>query len=211
MSNYSVKNREIQKANSRQKQNESHTKAKSLHLKYINLQIHYKSCIKKKHTSATMFHIFTSADSVQWKNVVVPRVTKDDFLSHILIVFHTSPSDPDTGSTLGVRILFEPGNTDSWSQASDTVQLSILALLLEDKSCINECDKLCAALLMCLRLYTPLILSRRANSGDECQYLFCLLANSHETFILFKSTQCDILRYMKKFNKLLQYNVWDSV
>lgn len=71
------------------------------------------------------------------------RVTKEDFSSHILCVFHTSPSDPDTSLTLGVRSLFKPGNIDSWSQPSDRVQLSILALRLEDESRVNENDKVC--------------------------------------------------------------------
>lgn len=89
------------------------------------------------------FAFYTSANSELWKDGVVFRVTKDDFSSHILSVFHTSPSDPDTSLTLGVRSLFEPGNTDSWSQPSDRVQLSILALLLEDESWLNEYDKIC--------------------------------------------------------------------
>lgn len=98
-----------------------------------------------KNTLATVSHVLCISKFSAVEGGVVFRVTKDDFSSHILSVFHTSPSDPHTSIILGVRILFEQGNTDSRSQKSDRVQLSILAPLLEDESWVNEYDKLCGA------------------------------------------------------------------
>lgn len=51
-------------------------------------------------------------------------VTKEGPSSHNLHVFHTSPSYLDTSLTPGMRILFDPGNTVSWSQLSDREELS---------------------------------------------------------------------------------------
>lgn len=95
---------------------------------------------------------YTSENPVLWEHGVAFRETKDDFFSHTLSDFHTFLLDPDTSLTLGMRILFEPGNTESWRKPSDRDQLSILVPLLEEESSVNKYDKVCGIQVYDLRL-----------------------------------------------------------